>query len=169
MEAMKIEISQGAINEAVRAIVDEDLPGAVRGAIETEAQLLIDSKVRERIGPVIDAALASGQFVTGRYTDSTTPLDVLVKSVVVRYLDERVYLYAKTSDKPSIRLARSTPNSSEPTRLEAFLRFTVERFCDEYLIQKLESTVSKFLDKRGGMEAVARQQMAQLLKEKFKL
>jgi hypothetical protein len=111
--------------------------------------------------------LANGQFVTGRWDDQKTPLDELIRRAVRSYLDQRVYEYSRTSDKPSERFHGTS--SSGPTRLEAFLGFTVERFCDEHLTAKLQATAESFITGRGGIEKIAREQMAKLLKDKFKL
>jgi hypothetical protein len=166
---MNVNLSEDEIRDAVRAVVDEEMPDAVRVAVLSHAGTLIKDAVAARIGPVIDEMLSNEQFVTGRYDDVKTPLDRLVKGAVSKYLDERVFLYSKTDDRPSVRFSASAGNSGQPTRLEAFLRFTVERFCDEHLATKLEPTVKAFIEQRGGIESVAREQMAALLKEKFKL
>lgn len=168
---MQIELTDEQIRNAFCSIVEEELPDAVRVAVRTHADHIIKEAVRERIKPVVDGMLASEQFVSGRWDDQKTPLDIMIKRAVSAYLDERVYLYSKTDDRPSVRFTRSSSQhgSDGPTRLEAFLRFTIEQFCDAHLANKLEATAKAFLDERGGIEVVAREQMAQLLKEKFKL
>lgn len=166
---MKIELTNEQILDAVRAIVDEEIPEAVRDAVLTHSKTVIKERVTARIGPVLDEMLASEQFVIGRWDDQKTPLDQLIKNAVRSYLDERVYLYSASDDRPSVRFSRTSSNNSEPTRLQAYLLFTVERFCDEHLATKMESTVASFLTERGGIDQVAREQMAKLLYEKFKL
>lgn len=167
--AINFELTEDEIRGAVQSIVEEEMPDAVRSAVLTHANTLIKDAVAARIGPVIDEMLSSEQFVTGRWDDHKTPLDQLVKGAVRSYLDERVFLYSSADDRPSVRLQRTASNSSEPTRLEAFLRFSIERFCDEHLTAKLEPTVKSFLEQRGGIEQVAREQMAELLRLKFKI
>lgn len=167
---MKVELTDDQIADAVRSIVDEEMPEAVRDAVRKHADTVIKERVGERIGAVADEMLASEQFVIGRSYGGQQPLDHHVRGAIKTYLDERVYLYSETSDLPSVRLARASYNqNSGTTRLEGFLRFSIERFCDEHLAAKLESTVKEFLEQRGGIEQVAREQMAALLKEKFKL
>jgi hypothetical protein len=165
---MKVELTEEQIRDAVRSVVDEEMPEAVRDAVQVHANTIIKEAVDERIGRVVDEMLLNEQFVVGR-THGHASLDGLVKSAVRSYLDERVYLYSDTNSLPSVRFARSSSQHSEPTRLEAFLRYTVEKFCDEHLAEKLSGTVADFLQKRGGIEAIARLEMAKLLKEKFKL
>jgi hypothetical protein len=165
---MKVELTDEQIREAVRSVVDEEMPEAVRDAVQAHANTVIKERVDERIGIVVDDMLRNEQFVVARWNGKGN-LDEMLKGAVRSYLDERVYLYSKTSDLPSVRFARSSSYSSEPTRLEAFMRYTVEKFCDEHLAEKMAGTVDEFLQKRGGIEAVARQEMATLLREKFKL
>lgn len=165
--SISVELTEEQIHEAVRGIVDEEMPDAVRAAVMAHADAVIRERVAARIGPVVDEMLANEQFVTGRRDDQKTPLDRLIKQAVSSYLDERVFLYSRDDVRPSVRLSHTSSNG--PTRLEAFLRFSIERFCDEYLIEKLAPTVASFIEQRGGIEQVAREQMAALLKEKFKL
>lgn len=125
--------------------------------------------MRERIAPVIDKMLAEEKFVySGSFSDDRT-IDDVVRGSVKCYLDERVFLYSKTSDAPSERLRQTSGGSGSPTRLEAFLRFSIERYCDDHLREKLTPVITEFLKERGGVESVAREQMAALLREKFKL
>lgn len=170
IKAINFELEEDAVLNAVRSVVDEEMPEAVRDAVREHAATMIKERVDERIGCVLDEMLAAEQFVTGHW-DQNAPLDQMIKNAVRSYLDERVYLYSYTNDRPSVRFTRNSyqGDNSAPTRLEAFLRFSIERFCDEHLAAKLESTVKEFLDQRGGVEQVAREQMARLLKEKFKL
>ena len=165
---MRVELTDEQLSSAVRAIVDEEMPEAVRDAVQVHANTLIKERVDARIGVVVDEMLRNEQFVVSR-RQGNAKLDETIKGAVRAYLDERVYLYSKTSDLPSVRFARSSSYSSEPTRLEAFMRYTVEKFCDEHLAEKMAATVNDFLQRRGGIEAVARQEMAILLREKFKL
>lgn len=168
-KAINFELEEDAVLNAVRTVVDEEMPEAVRDAVREYAGAMIKERVDNRIGAVLDEMLANEQFVHGR-SQTSQPLDGLVRGAIKSYLDERVYLYSETSDLPSVRLAKASFNqNSGMTRLEGFLRFSIERFCDEYLVAKLGSTVKEFLEQRGGIEQVAREQMAQLLKEKFKL
>ena len=166
---MNIALTDEQILDAVRAVVESEMPEAVRDAVLTHAATVIKEAVAERIKPVVEKTLTTDQFVYGR-CDGARSLDDMVKGAIKNYLDERVYLYSEKSDVPSVRLAKASYDQrSGITRLEGFLRFTIEQFCDEYLIQKLEATAKAFLDERGGIEAVCREQMAALLKEKFKL
>lgn len=168
--AINFELEEDAVLNAVRTVVDEEMPEAVRDAVRERADAIIKERVDARIGAVVDEMLANERFVTGHW-DQTATLDQVVKRAVSSYLDERVYLYSHTSDRPSVRFTRNSyqGDNSSPTRLEAFLRFSIERFCDEHLAAKLESTAKVFIEQRDGIEQVAREQMAQLLKEKFKL
>jgi hypothetical protein len=166
---MNIALTDEQVLDAVRAVVDEEMPEAVRDAVLTHANTVIKEAVYERIRPVVERVLTTDQFVYGRI-DAARSLDDMVRGAIKSYLDERVYLYSETSDVPSVRLAKASYDQrSGITRLEGFLRFSIERFCDEYLNQKLEATAKAFLDERGGIEQVAKEQMAALLKEKFKL
>jgi len=165
---MDINVSEESIKDAVRAVVEEEMPEAVRHAVLSHAKTVIKEAVDRRVGPVVEDLLANEQFVVGRY-EHNAPLDSLVRGAIKTYLDERVYLYSDKDDRPSVRFNRTTHNNSSPTRLEAFLRFSIERFCDEHLAAKLEPIVAEFINQRGGIEQVAREQMAALLKEKFKL
>lgn len=166
---MKIELTDEQLNSAVRTIVDEEMPEAVREIVRRRADSIIKERVDARLGTVVDDMMASEQFVYGRAQGGRS-LDDLVRGVVKTYLDERVYLYSTNDDRPSVRFAKASYDQhTGPTRLEEFVRFTVERFCDEHLANKMEATVRAFVEQRGGIEQVAREQMAQLLKEKFKL
>lgn len=166
---MKIELTDEQLYSAVRTVVDEEMPEAVRDEVRKRADTIIKERVSDRIGAVIDEMMASEQFVYGRAQGGRS-LDDLVRGVVKTYLDERVYLYTATDDRPSVRFAKASYDQhSGPTRLEEFVRFVVERFFDEHLANKMESTVRSFVEQRGGIEEVAREQMAKLLKEKFKL
>lgn len=168
MSDIKIEVTEDQIRDAVRVVVDEEMPEAVRDEVRKHGDSLIRERVDERIGAVVDEMLRNEKFVVSRW-DGKATLEESIKGAVRSYLDERVYLYSKTSDLPSVRFARSSSYSSEPTRLEAFVRYTVEKFCDEHLAEKMSATVASFLQQRGGIEAVARQEMAALLRQKFKL
>lgn len=164
---MKVELTDEQLSSAVRTIVDEEMPEAVREIVRRRADSIIKERVDARIGAVVDEMLANEQFVSPRPFANVT-LDLLVKRAVSAYLDEPVYLYSKTDDRPSVRFTRCSSGSG-PARLEAFLHFVIEKFCDEHLAAKLEATAKQYLEARGGIEKVAREQMAQLLKEKFKL
>lgn len=169
MNGVNIELTDDQIRDAVRTVVDEELPEAVRDQVRAYANAVIKDRVNDRIGAVVDELLANEQFVYGRASGGRS-LDDLVRGVVKTYLDERVYLYTATDDRPSVRFAKASYDQhTGPTRLEEFTRFVVERFFDEHLAAKMESTVRAFVEQRGGIEQVAREQMAQLLKEKFKL
>jgi hypothetical protein len=166
---MRVELTDEQLSSAVRTIVDEEMPEAVREIVRKRANDIIKERVDVRLGAVIDEMMASEQFVYGRAQGGRS-LDDLVRGVVKTYLDERVYLYSKTDDRPSVRFAKASYDQhTGPTRLEEFVRFTVERFCDEHLASKMEPTVKTFVEQRGGIEQVAREQMAALLKERFKL
>lgn len=166
---MKVELTDEQIYSAVRTVVDEEMPEAVRDEVRERADAVIKERVDARIGAVIDEMMASEQFVYG-WAEGGRSLDDLVRGVVKTYLDERVYLYTATDDRPSVRFAKASYDQhAGPTRLEEFVRFVVERFFDEHLAIKMESTVRSFVEQRGGIEEVAHQQMAKLLKEKFKL
>lgn len=169
MNGVNIELTDDQIRDAVRTIIDEELPEAVRDEVRQRADTIIKERVSDRIGVVIDELMANEQFVYGRAQGGRS-LDDLIRGVVKTYLDERVYLYTATDDRPSVRFAKASYDQhTGPTRLEEFVRFVVERFFDEHLAAKMESTVRAFVEQRGGIEQVAREQMAALLKEKFKL
>jgi hypothetical protein len=169
MGQMKVELTDEQLDYAVQRIVDEEMPEAVREIVRKRADVIIKERIDVRLGAVVDDLLANEQFVYGRAQGGRS-LDDLIRGVVKTYLDERVYLYSATDDRPSVRFAKASYDQhAGPTRLEEFVRFTVERFCDDHLANKMESTVKTFVEQRGGIEQVAREQMAQLLKEKFKL
>jgi hypothetical protein len=98
---LSVRLTEDQIRRAVQNIVEEEMPDAVRSAIRSHADTVIKEAVRARIGPVVDAMLASEQFVTGRWDDHKTPLDTLVKRAVSNYLDERVSVFQ--NQRSSIR------------------------------------------------------------------
>ena len=166
---MKVELTDEQLSSAVRTIVDEEMPEAVREIVRKRANDIIKERVDARLGAVVDEMLASEKFVSARAGGDSVTVDTMMSRAVRTYFDERVYLYSDKDDRPSVRFSRTSSDNSMPTRLEAFLRFSIERFCDEHLATRLKPIVSTFLEQKGGIEQVAREQMAQLLKEKFKL
>lgn len=168
MSGISIEVTDDQIRDAARAIVEEEMPEAIRDEVRRLAGDVIKQRVNERIGAVVDDMLANEQFVTSRW-ERERPLDEAVKGAVRSYLDERVYVYSATEDLPSKRFAQSCSQSGGPTRLGAYLQYSIERYCDEHLKDKLTPVVLDFLTERGGIEKVAREEMARLLREKFKI
>lgn len=168
MSDIKIVVTDEQIYDAVRAVVEEEMPDAVRGAVRAQADTVIRQMVRERLAPLVEEVLTSDEVVTTHSGGFKFTLNDLVKRTVRSYLDERVYLYSKDKDLPSERFV-GTSSSHGPSRLQAFLGYVVERFCDEHLADKLAPVVAEFIEQKGGIEQVAREQMAALLKKRFSL
>lgn len=174
MAKCAVEYTPEEVMEQLREVIREEMTESVRVLMHERVRDLVDAAIKEQLGPLVIGALNSETFTlrygSGLYGGTTgQAIDGIVKRQVIEYLDERVYHYTSRSETASERVHRSTSQNSGPTRLECFLRFAIERFVDQHAVDKMTPIAAEFIKERGGIEAVAKQQMAELLRAKFGL
>lgn len=168
-----IEYTDEEILYELQNVIREFFGEKIESIIESKATEIIDDQLNKRLIPIIDKFLNGGKFENhyGWNNDwsEKKKVDDIVEKKVTKYLDERVYCYSNSSDKPSERYHASSGTDGYPSRLEAFLEYSIAKYIDKNISEKMEGIVREFVQERGDIKKVAKEQMQQLLREKFKL
>jgi hypothetical protein len=169
-----IEFTDSEILYELREVIKELFENKIESLIDDKANKIIEEEVENKLHPIIEKSLNNEKFIEHHgwrndYTGEKT-IDEIVKQVVSNYLNDRVYLYSRTSDTPSERYAKtSSSNTDNPTRLEMFLIYCIERYIDKNIADKMENITKSFIEQRGDILKVAKEQMQELLRKKFGL
>ncbi|PAD84975.1 hypothetical protein CHH57_02025 [Niallia circulans] len=143
---INLEIDKEDLNYELRSLVEEIAADEIRKLVKAHAEQMVKEEVKKIIAPIVDSFLETAE-VGREYSYhsnavSRRNVDEYVKTIIIRYLDEPVYLYSRSSSKLSERYNKSS-EKSEATRSERWVNEKAREFVDKELFVKLEKRIEE--------------------------
>lgn len=168
---INLEIDKEDLNYELRNLVEEIAADEIEKLVKTHAEQMVKEEVKRIISPIVDSYLESADV--GReysyHSDvvSRRNVDEYIKTIIIRYLDEPVYLYSRSSSKLSERYNKSS-EKSEATRSERWVNEKAREFVDKELFVKLENRIDEVVKSLVPSEEKINEIIKNELHEKFK-
>lgn len=142
---INLELSKEDLNYELQNLVSEIATEQIKKMVKKEAESMVKQEVKRIISPIVDSylenALVGREYISYHSNDiSRRNVDEYIKSIIVSYLDEPVYVYSKNSSELSKRYWKSSDNSDK-TRAERWVNEKAKEFIDNGLFKNIESEI----------------------------
>lgn len=135
--------------------------------VKETAQKLVKEEVKRIVAPIVDSYLETAQV--GRehisYHDkgpSRRDADKYIRSVIMSYLDEPVYLYSKTSEKLSERYAISS-SSGNKTRAELWVIEKAKSILEAEVFEKINLIAKRVLPNEERIQEIIKAELKKMV------
>jgi len=160
-----VEVHSDDISYHLREVITDLVGEEIKVLTNTLARDMVQQEIDKILEPLVISVLTKEEFSFNRgydYYHSGTAVKGMTRLMVKDYLDQPCYSYSQSSNKPSGRLKKSS-SRSDPSRLEQFLRFAIERYFDEHIEAKMADLTKNYLQGKEAIEEIAKQKMTDLL------
>lgn len=162
---VELEISKEDLEYELKELVSETAKPDIKKMIKTHAQPLIEAEVDKVLLPMV-ASVLTNEDLTFNYGYHDYPNDDKLKnrveSFTKQFLNKSVYLYSKTSTKPSDRYKSSNHGN---TLIHSIVFDCIKEYIDEEFKPQVSEMVKTFMTNKKEMEILFKEQAKKLLEE----
>lgn len=161
---ISLELTKEDLEYEVQNLISEIAKNEIKNIVRSKADQMIEEELKDKISPIVEAYLENAKI---KYDSRDRNIDTYISGIIKDYLDEKVYVYSKSSDKLSEVYKKSSDNSGKSTRASMWVTKKAIESVDTYFYEEIQNLVEEKVKQIAPTKEEIEEIIKREIKERF--